>query len=249
MKPLEPPREAETPRFRSAARTHVGKVRALNEDRFVDMPDAGFWAIADGMGGHRAGDVAADMVAKALAGCATAGPPTAEMATEAVQHVNDELFEIGRSGGSQDICGSTVVALIVREQQYQCLWAGDSRAYLYRAGQCRKISRDHSVVQELVDAGLVEPREAKRHPKAHVLTRAVGVVNTLQIDVSEGRLEPGDILLLCSDGLSDLLEPESIEACLASGELDEMADELLAAGLKAGAPDNITLVLVQAPAL
>lgn len=233
--------------LRSAARTDVGKVRALNEDRFVDLPQAGFWAIADGMGGHRTGDVAAQKVADALRALAETGPVTVEAAAETVREVNSSLFGLYAARGAQEVCGSTFVALILHEGRYECLWAGDSRAYLSRNGLCRRINRDHSVVQEMVDAGLLAADEARGHPRAHVITRAVGVAPELDVDVTGGAIEAGDLLLLCSDGLSDLLEPAHIEACLEKGTLAQKADALLAAALDAGAPDNVTLILVQAP--
>ena len=230
--------------FRSTARTHVGKVRSVNEDRLVERPDAGFWAIADGMGGHRAGDVAAEMVANALQGCIEHGPVTAEAVESAVQRVNDALVQNSQERRDQ-ISGSTLVALLARGEHLQCLWVGDSRAYLYRAGQCRKISRDHSVVQELVDVGIVPAADARHHPQAHVLTRAIGVSELLRLDTLGYRIEPGDILLLCSDGLSDLLDQSQMEDCLAGDGIDNKADALLDAALAGGAPDNITLILIE----
>lgn len=237
------------PRFRSVARSHVGRVRKLNEDRFVEMPEAGLWAIADGMGGHRAGDVAAQMVADAVrqAVSDSSGKPiSAEAVALAVHRVNGDLLQISRLRGGRDISGSTMVALIAHEDSYQCLWAGDSRAYLFRGGRCSRINRDHSVVQDLVDAGLVAPAAAAYHPQAHVVTRAVGVASALSLDFSDGELVSRDVILICSDGLSDVLGASEIQACIGQPTLEAMADALLAAALDAGAPDNVTFILIQA---
>lgn len=245
----EPPRPAEeaagaVPEFRSAARTHVGKVRSLNEDRFVEMADAGFWAIADGMGGHRAGDVAAQMIADALVQAAD-GEVTPARVAAAVEGVNAELLHARELRGNREVSGSTLVALILDDGRYQCLWAGDSRAYLLRDGRCSRISHDHSVVQELVDSGMIVAADAAAHPQAHVITRAVGVSATLSLDSNGGAVAAGDTFLLCSDGLSDALAPAILESCLGAGSIDEMADALLAAALEAGAPDNVTFILIQ----
>ncbi|MDT9598862.1 PP2C family protein-serine/threonine phosphatase [Sphingosinicella rhizophila] len=233
--------------YRCAARSHVGKVRSLNEDRFVALPDARLWAIADGMGGHRAGDVAAELVAGALRACAAGGTVTADAAAAAVQQVNAQLVGISEAKGGSDISGSTVVALIVTDDHYHCLWAGDSRAYLYRDSRCYRISRDHSVVQELIDAGVIAAADAPSHPSAHVITRAVGAAATLRLDISSGTIEAGDLLLLCTDGLSDMVGVGQIEACLAGDDIEAMADALLAAALEAGAPDNISFIIIRAP--
>ena len=233
--------------FNSAARSHVGKVRSLNEDRFVEMPKAGVWAIADGMGGHRAGDVAAQMLAEAVerAVAGAAGPATAERVAGAVHGVNAELLRMRRLHGQAGISGATFIALIAGGGRYQVLWAGDSRAYRFRDGHCSRISRDHSVVQELIDAGVVAPSAAASHPQAHVVTRAVGATKALHLEFSEGDIANGDLFLLCSDGLSDMISPTALDAILDNASIELVADALLSAALEAGAPDNVTFIVIK----
>lgn len=235
------------PRFRSTARTHVGKVRSLNEDRLVDMPEAGLWAIADGMGGHRAGDVAAEMLTGALRRLgASDAAVTPDAAAAAVYRVNKELLQIGRTKGSRDIIGATVVVLIAQDGRYHILWAGDSRAYLVRGSVCRRVSRDHSLIQELVDQGAIRAADAWSHPQAHVVTRAVGAAASLQLDAVEDGFEAGDRILLCSDGLTDVIDLPAFFSEFSGASIDDAAEALIAAALKAGAPDNVTLVMVEA---
>ncbi|MDB5698614.1 MAG: serine/threonine protein phosphatase [Alphaproteobacteria bacterium] len=239
----DPPGPA--PHFTSIARSHHGAVRELNEDRFVDLPEFGLWAVADGMGGHQAGDVAAQMTADSLAGLASGGAvPTPGDVIEAVEAVNAALLTRGAAGGG-GTSGTTLVSLLIDEAGYTCLWVGDSRAYLFRDGMLTRISRDHSLVQEMVDAGVLSPEQARVHPRAHVITRAVGVADPIRLEAIAGSIEPGDIFLLCSDGLTGALEESEIEAFLAAGEPVGAADAMLAASLANRARDNVTLVLVE----
>lgn len=240
--PLEPNPDGQQLRFRSAARSDSGPIRRLNEDRFVDLPDAGLWAVADGMGGHEAGDVAAQMVASAVAEAASSRPVNPEHVREAVEQVNCDLTGQAAQRGTS---GSTVVALMAgAESRFCCLWAGDSRAYVFRDGGLLPLTRDHSFVQELVEAGLLSRTQARNHPRANVITRAVGVAAELQLEIAEGAMWPGDIFLLCSDGLTGALEEERIGSFLTDGDLDRAADRMLAAAVTAPALDNVTFVLV-----
>jgi serine/threonine protein phosphatase PrpC len=225
----------------SAARTDTGPKRQLNEDRLVDVPAFGLFAVADGMGGHRAGDLAAQMVADAIVG--TAGAGEAAIAG-ALQSVNAHLVEQAAAGGVRAMSGATIVSLLIQGDRYVCQWAGDSRAYLWRGGRLLQISRDHSFVQEMVDAGALSPAEARGHPRANVITRAVGVASPLLLDAADGALAAGDRFLLCSDGLCGVLDDEEIATFLAVPDLDRAADDMLAAALAKPAHDNVTLILV-----
>ncbi len=234
-------------RFASVARTHNGAVRELNEDRFVDLPKAGLWAVADGMGGHQAGDVAAQMAADALVRLAAdSAAPTPGDVIEAVEGVNSALLERGGAANGGGTSGSTLVSLLIDESGYTCMWVGDSRAYLFRDGQLTRISRDHSLVQEMVDAGVLSSEQARVHPRAHVITRAIGVADPIRLEAIAGSIEAGDIFLLCSDGLTGTLDDGEIETFLSAGELIPAADAMLAASLEKRASDNVTLVLVEA---
>ena len=234
--------------FTSVGRTDIGLVRTLNEDRFVDRPSIGLWAVADGMGGHRAGDVASGMLAETLAQVETFGSGYAflDNVTDAVQRVNRALIAHAAIAAPGAVIGSTVVVLIAYAGYYACLWAGDSRAYLVRGAKIEQITRDHSMVQELIDSGTIGRGEAKTHGRANVITRAVGVSDRLALDTHQGAIHDGDIFLLCSDGLTGLVEDREIAAHLADHSLEEAADALIALTLTRGAKDNVTLVIVRA---
>ncbi len=229
----------------SSGSSHQGTVRARNEDAFVDRADIGLWAVADGAGGHGAGDVASAAVVGALADLPP-GLSASEMMAQVrlrIGAVHTDLQRRGAASADRDLMASTVVVLLARGSHFACLWAGDSRAYLLREGSLCQVTRDHSVVQELVEAGLLAPEDAENHPDANIITRAVGAEDALELDKVSGRILPGDRLLLCSDGLFKALAEGDIETRLAAGD---GADEFIAAALAAGARDNVTAVVVSA---
>ncbi len=233
--------------FRSAARTHAGTRRTVNEDRVLDRTGRGLWAIADGMGGHRAGDVAASTVVEAMAGVehGASGYTYLGDIITAVEQANAAIFN-GRAAEGAGASGSTLVALIAHEGHYACLWAGDSRAYRFRDGALTAITRDHSLVQQLVDQGDVPESRRRQHPNAHVITRAVGVDAQVELDRQFAAIAPGDIFLLCSDGLTACLDDAEMARALAGGDLDAAADQLLQTALSRQALDNVSLILVRA---
>jgi protein phosphatase/serine/threonine-protein phosphatase Stp1 len=233
--------------FCSRAATHVGTVRTHNEDNFVNRPDLGVWAVADGAGGHQAGALAAGIVSTTLnavpAGLAAAGL-LAEVRLR-LAHAHTEVRAEAARRGPETIIATTVVALLAHRGHFACLWAGDSRAYLLRGGVLRQVSHDHSLVQELVDAGAISPREALVHPRANVITRAIGANNSiLELDKVTDRLRPDDRFLLCSDGLSKIV-PESEIAGLLALDRQSPAERLIEAALARHADDNVTAVTVQ----
>jgi serine/threonine protein phosphatase PrpC len=225
------------------ARTDVGCRRKLNEDAVLCAPGIDLWAVADGMGGHEAGEVASAMIVERLghAGRAQDLMARTHEARQAVQAVNAELMLMG---GERTI-GSTVVLLTADERAFSCLWAGDSRAYLARAGALRQLTRDHSLVQELVDAGELSPEDAAAHPNANVIRRAVGAAPRLDLDFVHGDLAGGDTFLLASDGLTRLVNDEEILAGLADPDLAHAADAFIETSLARGAPDNVSIVLIR----
>jgi serine/threonine protein phosphatase PrpC len=233
-------------RFASAARTHPGKRRVINEDRLLSRDDLGFWAVADGMGGHQGGEAAASRLIEALAGVPYRASGYARLSdlTREVQLVNASLFE--EAADSRGRSGSTLVAVIAHELHFACLWAGDSRAYLFREGALSCVSRDHSLVQDLVDVGALSERERRGHPNAHVITRAVGAAAKIELDQRFAPIQRQDRFLLCSDGLTACLDDEGLAAILSLEDLDQAADRLLEAALEQDASDNISLILVQA---
>ena len=234
--------------FDHVSRTHVGCRRKLNEDAFLADADRRLWAVADGMGGHDAGEVASAAVIDAIACCKAQGA-IAEVATAlavALKDANDRLIVLGRSGEDQRTIGSTVVVLLANGDEYACLWAGDSRAYRLRGTTMEQITRDHSLVQELVDAGMLEASEADGHPNANIITRAVGAAEILDVDRVTGDLRSGDVFLLASDGVTRLLTPAELAQEIDRSDLAAAADRLIEMVLARGAPDNATLILLRA---
>lgn len=233
--------------FECVSRTHVGLRRKVNEDSAMVRTERGIWAVADGMGGHEAGDVASQRVAEALHQLPIVYhlDEQVENALAALRQVNHELISLARSGGQPRTIGSTVVGLAVSGAAYKCFWAGDSRAYRVRDGRIHQLTRDHSLVQDLVEAGMLAAGDAHTHPDANVITRAVGVIEELKVEVRDGDVRPGDSFLLASDGLTRLVDDEEIADELAAGPLDAAADILIQKVLDRGAPDNVTLVLVR----
>jgi serine/threonine protein phosphatase PrpC len=225
----------------STARTHVGHVRALNEDRFLDRPQAGLFAVIDGMGGHRGGDEAAQSVVDALRQLGTAPEDvSAARVIDALTRANTVIHERNVATGQH--AGATVVAAHVDGDTVDLAWVGDSRCYHIGRGTVRQLTRDHSVVQELVDAGLLTAAGAETHPQANVVTRALGVGARCDVETRRIGLATGDRILLCSDGLSRSLRPED----LTDRPIDELADALLGHALARDGADNISLVLIEA---
>lgn len=236
-----------TQRFRSWAVTHPGTKRSHNEDAYVDRPDLGIWAVADGAGGHAAGEVASGMIAEAL----EAIPPglsASELLAEvrlAIERIHTALREEAARRGPDVMVASTVVVMLARGDHFACLWAGDSRAYLLRNGALRQITRDHSLVQELLEAGAIGPDEVMNHPRGNVITRAVGAeLDDFMLDKVSDRLMPGDRFLLCSDGLCKTVQEDELARLL--GGLDGTPPQaLIDAALAADVSDNVTAVAVE----
>jgi len=229
-------------RIRSVTRTHVGRVRTVNEDRVFDCAERGLWAVADGMGGHFSGDVAAQRVVDALRTLVDSRPHFDDGMIDAALNRTGRRIH-AEAGGSARISGSTIIALHIDRDEGMVFWAGDSRAYRLRAGRIEQLSRDHSLVQELVDAGALAPEQAHRHPQAHVITRALGTAADVAIERRAITVAPGDLYLLCSDGLArGQADPDLLDRL--DGPLDTIADRLLDDALTAGGADNISLVLI-----
>jgi len=233
--------------FRSAAATHTGMVRKVNEDSYISRDDIGLWSVADGMGGHQAGDVASQMVTNCL-DSVPFSPNIGELlqATRTALHsANSKLIGMVGQFESGRVPGSTVVVLLIHGNEAAVVWAGDSRIYRLRHGQAEQITRDHSHVQELVDQHLISPEEAESHPMANVITRAVGIEEPLELDVLHLDFMEGDQFLLCSDGLSRLLSMVEIQNLMQTISLEESVKTMVHTALVRGAPDNVTVVSVQ----
>lgn len=233
--------------FDCVSRTHPGLKRKVNEDSILVRTDRGLWAVADGMGGHEAGDVASAKVVEAL----SLVPPHSALESfvadtiAALKSANSDLIRLAQSVHRPRTIGTTIVGLVISDGRFGCFWAGDSRAYRIREGEIAQLTRDHSLVQGLVDAGMLDPAEAETHPNANVVTRAVGAAETLEVDTSAGDARVGDTFLLASDGLTRVMTDEEIYAELTALPGKEAADSLLRTVLSRGAPDNVSMILVR----
>lgn len=232
--------------FRSCAVTHAGAADRLNEDAYVNRPDLGLWAVADGAGGHEAGEIASAEVASVLQTIA-AGLSAADMLGEVrvrLEEAHARLRDEASRHGAGATVATTVVVLMARDDHFACLWAGDSRAYLLRDRALTRITRDHSFVQALIESGTISEAEAVGHPHANVITRAVGAdIDPLELEKRAGQLMAGDRLMLCSDGLCKTL-PDELLAELLSGDDEAAAERLVTAALMAKVSDNVTVVTI-----
>ena len=224
--------------------THVGLRRTRNEDTYYADPSLGLFLVADGMGGHEHGEVASALVRDAVVDRVSRGRGL----VEAVRDAGRRLQEQPRGNPETLPMGTTVAALRLAGDGYEIAWVGDSRAYHWKQG-LRQVSHDHSLVQELVAAGQLDPAQAARHPQRNILTQALGVTATeqLHIGMARGRQEVGTAFLLCSDGLTESLGDEAIASIVSRTDLaaQECVDHLLLAALSGSADDNITAVLVR----
>jgi serine/threonine protein phosphatase PrpC len=234
-------------RFDCASRTNVGLKRKINEDSILVQSERGLWVVADGMGGHEAGEIASTMVTDALR-CLPASDDVDEVAAQAVEalrQTNRELIDLARTGDGRQTIGTTVVGLTIANGSFRCFWMGDSRAYLLRGGELSRLSHDHSLVQNLVDAGMLKPEEAETHENANLITRAVGVADTVEVDIVSGEARSGDQFLLASDGLTRVVADPELAAELQRSSPDEAAGRLIDTVLSRGAPDNVSLIITR----
>jgi serine/threonine protein phosphatase PrpC len=234
--------------FASAGLSHVGRVRTVNEDAWLARPELGLWAVADGMGGHARGDLASRTIVEALDRLPHPGDARAHLRAVEVALAEAHAQLQSLAGAAGDICGSTVATLLAFDRHYAVVWAGDSRIYRRRGGRLEQLTRDHSLVQELVDDGRLSPEAAGLHPLRSRITRALGMAGPLLPECRQGELAAGDLFLLCTDGLLAHLDEPAIDALLAGQAPEAAATALVDATLAAGAVDNVTLVLVTADA-
>lgn len=232
--------------WKSAAVTSTGNVRTHNEDAILELPAAGLWVVADGMGGHNAGDVASRMVVDSLATTIPAQRPSAfaDEVEARLREVNDRLYQHSISNDS-GVSGSTVVALLAFDKFVLSLWAGDSRVYRSRAGVCEQVTRDHSEVQELVETGVISADSAEEHSASNVITRAVGGTEQLYLDLELRQLRHNDKFLLCSDGLYKEVPDADIGRHLAANDPEGACKALLKHALSGKGSDNVSIIVVQ----
>ncbi len=232
------------PKF--AIDSHTGNVRKLNEDSFEAAPDIGLWLVADGVGGHESGEVASELTRSTISSSYRQRGDLVQAIEEAHAVVCKAITN--KVGGAN--MASTVVALTLQGLDFQIAWVGDSRAYLWN-GALRLLTRDHSVVEEMVSSGEITREEGATHPSRHIITRCIGMASNSPIQVASlsGTLTPGESLLLCSDGLNDSVSGEGIGNILSSvPAADSRVAELIAAALKGGGRDNITVAVIDSDA-
>ena len=234
--------------FYCAAKSDVGCKRTLNEDSFIAREDIKLWAVADGAGGMDAGDVASRMVIERFRGLGSflGGKSYLQDVEAAIRGANDDIRAYSDAHLGGRAMGSTVVCMISVRDFAALLWVGDSRIYRVRGGMMEQVTRDHSLVQQLVDAGEISAAEAAIHPQKNVITRAVGAAVGIDIDVTRFRIEPGDRFLLCSDGLTDAVPEGQIAEMMRAADVDQGAERLLDAALANGAKDNVTFLALEA---
>lgn len=231
-------------RANAAVRTDRGNVRTLNEDNYCDRSNIGLWAVADGMGGHRHGDRASATIVTMLNNVEPDDfEPFLSRTAEAIYAANSKIYRDGSALGGHS--GSTVVVLLLVGNRFALLWAGDSRAYLLRGGELFQLTTDHTQVQEMVDAGTLTVDQARNHPMGHVLVRAVGVDETLELDAITDEAVSGDLFLLCSDGLTGMMSDPEIATVMGSGTPQAMTEALVNECIARGAPDNVTVCVVE----
>ncbi len=234
-------------RWTSTNRTHVGKVRRVNQDALLERPDIGLWVIADGMGGHASGEIASGLVIESLRDLPV---PTSlsgfvDTVEDRILGVNAELRAMA-TGNRHRTMGTTVAALLAYAHLAVALWAGDSRIYRYRNKRLKQLTRDHALVEDLVGKGIINRAEAENHPHANLVTRAVGAADRLCLDIDVWDVRAGDIFLLCSDGLSKELSDKAIANTLRKQGKKEASGVLIEMALARGARDNVTAITVRA---
>jgi len=225
--------------------SHIGRVRTRNEDACLVRTDAGLWAVADGMGGHEAGDLASRFVVQSLDAIGT--PDSAadllEQCEERLFIANQQILALRRERHGAMV-GTTAAVLLVRDGHYACIWAGDSRVYLINRGGINQVSHDHSELEERVAIGALSREEVKDWP-SNAITRAVGIAADPEFEVVTGPAEPEDIFVICSDGLTRHLQDHEILQHVATRVAQTACDDMLALALDRGGFDNVTIVIVR----
>jgi protein phosphatase len=230
-------------RYASGARTDVGRGRPDNEDRLLVDPARGLYAVADGMGGHRAGEVASATAIETLQSAFS----DVQALDEAVEAANAAVFAKAAADAALRGMGTTLTAIALQDRTAFLGHVGDSRAYLMRDGAVTQVTDDHSLVEQLVREGRLSPEEAQNHPQRAIITRALGIDAQVEVDTYRVDLHPGDRLLICSDGLTNMLSDDTIAGTLRRhADPQQAADTLVDMANQAGGDDNITVVILDA---
>lgn len=237
------------------SRTDTGLVRSSNQDycRTGLLNDGTVWAIVcDGMGGANGGStasrIATDTIAEQIAELYDDEKyrnDIEKLVSTAIEIANQRVYGISQNVYSLYGMGTTVVAVVVRDEKVHIVHAGDSRAYLYENGSVRQITKDHSMVQELVDIGQITPEQAQNHPNKNIITRALGTRANLRTDYNYAGFSKGSVLIMCTDGLSNYITEDSLAEFIQRYEGDELAEKLIEQAKKMGGSDNITVVVIE----
>ncbi len=237
-------------RIAAFGKTDVGVVRQSNEDSFRILPECNLYVVADGMGGHAAGEVASQIAVESMqryfqSPAHTKGSP-ADRLRQTIELANRAVYDAGECDPSLNGMGSTIVVMHALPQSALIGYVGDSRAYLYRQGKVEQVTEDHSLVNDYVRQGLLTREAAARHPMRHVISRALGASPDVNPEFIKKTPRVGDIFILCSDGLSNCVTPEEMAALLSQTGIDlgKGVDALLDKAKEKGGPDNITILLV-----
>lgn len=237
----------------SAQRTHRGYKRKYNEDTILTHPDCSLFVVADGMGGHSAGDLASQYIINELLKLQLPSDNlqfSIEQIEATLSDVNHKihsghLFNNKAINNQEIVAGSTIVIAYIVDNLCCCLWVGDSRLYIFRNNKLYQITKDHSLIQDMIDRGQLTLEQAKCHPNANVITRAIGVDSSLKVDSNHFEIQSGDKLLLCSDGLYNEISNDVIVACLQKKNTDHIANKLLGEVLLGDAADNISMIVIE----
>jgi len=244
-------------RWTGIGRTEVGLVRTVNQDAFAVIDDHVVWAVADGMGGHIGGDIAAQTAIRTVESQAASlsealrnghAPPT-DVLTELINRAHETILDQTKSQPKLKGMGTTIVMLAIATTQVPVAYlahVGDSRAYRFRSGTLTPLTRDHSLIEKYLERGILTPQTAKTHPERHVLTRALGIPRMATPTIGAFPIQEDDVVVLCSDGLTRKLEDDDIQRVRTQGALDPtlLCNRLVTTALDRGGEDNVTVVVV-----
>jgi len=235
--------------MKAASRTHIGNVRASNQDALIVVPGVyGLYGVADGMGGHKAGDVASRMAVSSLSRALQGEKPSEKVLRAGIEEANLMIYEASQNNYDYSGMGTTLTVIWEDKKRVLLGHVGDSRAYRLRKESISQVSQDHSMVAELVRDGVITPEEAQVHPYRNIITRALGAGDTVKVDILELDKQKGDVYLICSDGLSEYVREDEMREVLLRLPMEEAADELLSRALEGGGRDNISLVIAEVTA-
>lgn len=232
--------------FETGAASDTGRVRNHNEDSYLAQPESGVWLVADGMGGHHAGDFASRTIAESVAsiGRPVTAPDLQARFMDRIARAHQTIQQQSQRLNGATV-GATLVALLTFDRHFACVWSGDSRIYLLRGGQYAQVTVDHTEVNELLRQGAITPEQAASWPRRNVITRAIGVHDRPMTDERSGVLSHGDTFLLCSDGLTEHVEDHEMAEALSRYSPQEACNLLVQTTLERGAKDNVTVIVVR----